>query len=314
MVVSLTSFVERSEVVERLAPLRPDLPRKLTALLLVEPRTRRWGLVGTAFDYLLRFEVHRRAAGAMGRHWVAEHAPRMLREGAAGERELRIVTEGPPVSLPPRGGWERAARRAQKEVDEARFAVAEYLIAEEPRPGSLAVLAAHALRLAGLDLVYRTRVFDTRFAETDPADVEDLLAMLAMVPFDTLLPGGSRRVLLNPLFGAASILMGGADADLIAGDLLVDMKTSKEPSIRGKHLDQLLGYFLLARRAHREDRTFPRVRRLGLYYARRAYLWEVDASVWTDHPRFRETEGWFFRRAEEVARGEGSVPGDSSDP
>jgi hypothetical protein len=256
--------------------------------------------VGTAFDYLLRFEVQRRTARVVGRHWVAEHAPRMLQEAAAGERELRVVTEGPPVLLPPPGGFAQAAKRAQQAVDEARFAVADYLVAETPPQGSLASLAAHALRLAGLDLVFRVGIFDTRFAEAGPSDVEDLLAMLAVVPFETLLPGERRRVLLNPTFGAASFLVGGADADLIAGDLLLDLKTSKDPRIRAEHLDQLLGYLLLARRARREDRTFPQVRRLGLYYARRAHLFVVDAADWTGHPHFRETEAWFFRYAEEV--------------
>ena len=301
--MSLTSFLKDPEVLARLAPLRPALPRKLAVPLLVEPRTRRWTLVGTAFDYLLRFEVQRRADRVAGRHWVAELAPEMLREAAAGELDLEVVTDGPPVFLPPPGGFKRAAGRVQKTLDEARFAVADYVIAEAPPAGSLPALAAHALRLARLDLVLRAGIFDTRFAEAAPADVEDLLAMLALVPFETLLPERHGRVILNPVFGEASDVVGGADADVIVGDLLVDIKTSKEPRVRTEHLDQLLGYLFLARRAHRQERRFPRVRRLGLYFARRAHLCVLDAAEWTGHPRFRETEGWFFQRAEEVFGG-----------
>ena len=112
--------------------------------------------------------------------------------------------------------------------------------------------------------------------------------MLAVVPFGELVP--NRRVLLNPTFGPASFVVGGADADLIVGDLLIDVKTTKQATVRADYLDQLLGYFLLARRARRSDKKFPSVRRLGLYFARRGFLWIVDSASWTENPAFRETE------------------------
>jgi hypothetical protein len=112
-----------------------------------------------------------------------------------------------------------------------------------------------------------------------------------------LAPGAA--IHLNPLFGNASHAVGGADADLIVGDLLLDVKTSKQGRIQAEDLDQLLGYFLLARHERRADRQFPLVQRLGLYYARFAHTVIVDGTDWTSHPLFPATETWFFARAEE---------------
>jgi hypothetical protein len=98
-----------------------------------------------------------------------------------------------------------------------------------------------------------------------------LLELLSIVPFDELVSDG--RTLLNPTFGAASRLVGGADADLICGDMLVDLKTVKTGSVQLYYCDQLLGYFILARYARRLDKSFPFINRLALYFARHGYLW-----------------------------------------
>jgi hypothetical protein len=117
------------------------------------------------------------------------------------------------------------ARAAAVALARARAAHASYLAAKRPSPSARSGLAAHAIRLAKLDVVYRAGWFDPTFDQADPEDVKDLLALLKAVPFDRLI---DRKVmLLNPTFGEASLLVGGADADLIAGDMLIDFKTTK---------------------------------------------------------------------------------------
>jgi hypothetical protein len=54
--MSLTSFLDMQDVIEKVKPLRPGSPRKIDAVLRVEPRSDHYTIVGTAFDYLLRFE------------------------------------------------------------------------------------------------------------------------------------------------------------------------------------------------------------------------------------------------------------------
>jgi hypothetical protein len=299
--MSLSSFVKEPDVRDRLKPLRPDVSRKIPVPLSAPPRSGRYAMVGVAFDYLLRFEIERRADRCTSRGWVAEHAPQLLDEAAAGTVSLRVLVPGggPPSTEPPPGGFRRAARRVQRRVDEARDVFLEYIFAEAPTGVERERAAACAIMLAKLDLVFRAGCYDTEFDHADPEDVADLLAMLSAAPFDLLAPAA--RIELNPVFGDASFAVGGADADIIAGDLLIDVKTSKQDRIQAEDLDQLLGYLLLARRARREQRRFPLVRRAGLYYARFAHPMILDAATWTGHPLFRETERWFFERARESA-------------
>lgn len=145
-------------------------------------------------------------------------------------------------------------------------------------------------------MVVRALVLDPSFEVADPEDVEDLLALLAVVPFDALLH--DKILLLNPSFGEVSKLVGGADTDLINGDLLVDFKTIKSGAMNARDLDQLLGYFFLARRYRQVNPSFPEIKRLALYFCRHAYLWTIETMRWTDHPQFAEVEKWFFERAE----------------
>jgi hypothetical protein len=107
-------------------------------------------------------------------------------------------------------------------------------------------------------------------------------------------------MLLNPTFRETSDLVGGADTDLITGDMLLDFKTTRKQEIEVVDLDQLLGYFLLARHRRRVDPTFPAINRLALYFCRHGHLWARDAALWTEHPHFDATEQWFFNHAREV--------------
>jgi hypothetical protein len=295
--VSLTSFVKRPDVRERLQHLRPTLSRKIPVPLLAPPRSNRYAIVGIAFDYLLRFEIERRSDRCTSRGWVAEHAPRVLEDAARRAVAVKVLKPGggPPSEGPPPGGFLRAARRVQKRVDEARDLFLEYICSELPSGRDQEGAAACAILLAKLDLVYRAGCYDPEFERADQEDVTDVMAMLALTPFELLLPPAA--IHLNPVFGNASHAMGGADADLIVGDLLIDVKTSKQDRIQAEDLDQLLGYFLLARQGRRENRRFPLVRRLGLYYARFAHPVILDGTNWTEHPLFRETETWFFAHA-----------------
>jgi hypothetical protein len=161
-------------------------------------------------------------------------------------------------------------------------------------------LAAHALRLAKLDEVYRSHTLIPDFAEAAESEVAELVDLLAVVPFEEF--ADCKRLMLNPEFGDASELVGGADADLIIDDLLIDVKTTKDARIKSDHLDQLMGYFILARRAREADPTFPEIRRLGFYYSRFAYFWVWDISALATTAEFLTAEVWFIEEAEKCSR------------
>jgi hypothetical protein len=87
--MSLVSFIELEDVAARLKPFRGAIP-KAEARLLV-PSSGNPQLAGTAFDYLLRFELNRRAPHAKVRAWVAEGAPFLL--------SIRVVDPSAPPDL-----------------------------------------------------------------------------------------------------------------------------------------------------------------------------------------------------------------------
>ena len=103
---------------------------------------------------------------------------------------------------------------------------------------------------------------------------------------------------MNPTCGESSRTVGGADADLITGDLLIDFKTTAKKVIDATQLDQLFGYFLLARNEGKTDPDFPDIRRVGLYFCRHGHLSTWDVSQWTGHPDFPSIEEWFFAHAQ----------------
>lgn len=81
-----------------------------------------------------------------------------------------------------------------------------------------------------------------------------------------------RTALLNPTF-AGSVDIGGADADLIVENCLIELKTTKKPDFDRKGLlYQLLGYVLL----DYEDEFG--IDEVGVYLARRGLLirWQLE--------------------------------------
>jgi hypothetical protein len=298
--MSLSTFLNEPDVVAMVKPLRPALPRKVDAPLKIEPRSNRYVMVGTAFDYLLRFELQRRAPHAVTRTWVAECGCDILWKEDVGYCDLLKGAVDPKDYLPP----EEVGKRARAIVERTKSAVASYLKTKAPTRAQLSELAGCAIRLAKLDQVVRELRLDPHFKEAEGEDVEDLLGLLEIVPFASLLL--KTTMLLNPTFGESSVLVGGADADLIAGDLLVDFKVTKASKMQARDLDQLLGYYLLARNHRRSNPTFPEIKRVALYFGRHGLLWPLDVTVWTNYPEFVEVEKWFFQRARDtVKRGMG---------
>jgi hypothetical protein len=77
--MSLSALVKFATPVR--ARIAADLPRprlNLKAQLLVPPRALNLPLIGTAFDYLFRFNLARRFPFAISRQWVAETALRLV--------------------------------------------------------------------------------------------------------------------------------------------------------------------------------------------------------------------------------------------
>lgn len=196
--------------------------------------------------------------------------------------------------LPP----EEISRLAKVIVEQAKGDLRTFVRNCSPSRESVRNMAQHAIKLAYLDDIFRAGRLDKHFQDDVPAEeVNDLVELLDIVPFETLLD--NRNVLLNPTFGdKASKLVGGADADLIVGSHLIDIKVTISDSVKPQHLDQLLGYFFLTRYCQRAGDSCPDVSRAGIYFARHGYLLSFGTDEWLNNPHFGEIEGWFLARAQ----------------
>jgi hypothetical protein len=275
--MSLTGFVKDREVRARFAPLRAAISFPCRPPVRVPPPNCACAIIGTAFDYMVRFELKRRAPHAVEPEWLAESAHRLL--------ELSLAR--------PLGAGE--PERVGKAVTAARLAVAEHRARGEASAADVGVLAAHALRLAAIDSVRRAGKLDPDFDQVDTEGVADLVALWAMVPWDELIRPGP--VFLNPTFRYGSARLGGADADLVSGDTLIDFKVVRRNLQASADVDQLLGYFLVAREEARCDPGFPAIARLGWYLARHGLCWVVPAEAILSVPDFAAIESWFWDRA-----------------
>jgi hypothetical protein len=213
--MSLTSFIKIPEVKEKLSEIikRPDI--KLDGKIKAIPLTKNYSLVGTAFDYLLRFVLESNFK-AISTKWIAEESIELLSKIKHPEKDvintlLKICKKRYKEYL------------KDKKVDD--FLVESCII------------------LAKIDLIYRCAIFEEHMGYVDDKDKKDLLNLYNFIDLNNFKPNSI--CLLNPTFNQASHLVGGADADLVIDDTIIDIKTTKNLSLTKDYLNQLVGYYFL---------------------------------------------------------------------
>lgn len=229
------------------------VPRpRLKGDILAPPISKRPMLIGTAFDYLLRFRMEREFAPCVAGSWVAEDAVAMLNEGVV--KCSRGVRAGANSRL----AEARAAHRAYMDTG----------VAGDD-------LIKSSLDLAQLDAIVRTgRTYDFFVVGAD--DVGDLRGILDVAVRKFPLP--SKSCLLNPTFGKGSHLVGGADADLIIDDTLIDIKTTRTLSFSQDMYNQVVGYYLLVLQGGVDDMKGAEVSSIGVYFARYGLLHTIPTA------------------------------------
>lgn len=298
--MSLTSVLKSDqELAIRLANLLPTAgtPQLPDLSTMAPPRTKNYALVGTAFDYLFRFEVQRRNPSANAGEWVATAAvdrlgPSESEDGLVTDKNKREMYLEIMKDVNTTEIWDgkfskyvrvgdeiyhvsRAAEAGQAAeiLAKAKSAHGRFLRSRDPSNEQVSEMASHTLGLAKLDSIFRQGFVDPSLGTVDPLDVEDLLRLWKVIPFDGPLSVClASDVWLNPTFGRFSRGIGGADADVLASTMLIDLKTSIHPDIK-QHVAQLVGYAMLAQ-AYRakEAPDFPEVDSVGVYFARQGTL------------------------------------------
>lgn len=276
--MSLTSFLKNSaDVRQRFKAEFVMPPLATTKELAAPPLTKNYSLVGTAFDYLLRFYVERLNPKSKTREWIAE-------AGALCDIEFDDCT----VSLP-------------EIVEKAKVSYGEYL-----RSGKIDDKFLRAvICLAQLDVIYRKGLLyggDDSYFKTlgkiDPKDIQDLRKLISLVQPEMF--NAKKACILNQTFGRASELVGGADFDLVVDDALIEIKTTKDFEVRREYFDQLVGYYILFRIGGING--LPKshsIKRLGIYFSRHGYLWLFKVSDVVREKSFSKFVAWFKKRAKQ---------------
>lgn len=289
--MSLTDFVKLPDVRDMLKPFRPLPPRKIGVPIKVQRRGTKDHIssICIAFDYLLRFELERRASHLVSRNahsdgrWIAEYAP-------MGIRSLGISADR----------IDDVERTIKTTLANAREAWKAFVAKKRTSHRDKMKMATYAIKLAKLDVVRRPGILAPDYDLVDSESACELLDLLAIVPWHKFI--NSKVLLLNPTFHG-SMSVGGADGDLIADDMLVDFKTTSKDVHNIYSFDQMLGYYLLANHFRgSEDVSFrklsiTKINRVGIYYGRHGYLWSLPTSYWTDKADFPKLKKWFFKRA-----------------
>lgn len=281
--MSLTEFIGTQAVRDRISETFPNEGERPTSDLKASWQTEQYTLVGTAFDYLLRFWVRRHAEEFEARPWVSQTA-------------LELTTQESPDRV---DDVQTVLDRAEQHRD-------EFL-----DTGQLTrALVESTLDLARVDWIYRSGQFPENLGEYDQDTILDCLRLMEIVNECPAFEEVSRAT-LNPIFGVGSWLVGGADADLIVDGCLLDVKATSSSTFKVDYWRQLVGYLTLADIHNRLQDGFydrfgdmgydttplPNIEDFGIYYARHGEVVSLDASTVYDDPLYPEFREWFIETA-----------------
>lgn len=271
--MSLTRFIDYPDVKQRLREQFPKPWFQVQRDIQAPPLTSSYGLTGTAFDYLLRFYLQKINTDAVAFGWVATDALGLLLTRL--DRRSSVV------------------RRALQLHQRAESAHQEYVRNRRKSVPSEALIKA-AIGLAQLDVIYRAGIVD--FSVPPAGIVDDLAAMLEIIPTPEFL--SKRTCVLNPTFGTASELVGGADADLFIDGTLVDVKTSKHLNCERDVFNQLVGYYCLSCIAGVQG-TRAKVKEVAVYFARFGILHRIPVFSFAPPAAIANFLPWFKVRAQQ---------------
>lgn len=213
------------------------------------------GVIGTAFDYRLRY------------FYVNTPAEQLIAAaGAATYHGVRVGSRHRTMPPPPDpfeafskalDGFLNQHDPRQRLLDVehertlARFCSVLALYEAQFRAGRI---------LSPLDDLPESPTLDDYFALIDDPAITDICALTAAFSAQhSCLPGSP--CVANPTF-ALSGRLGGADADLILDGCLIDIKTTKRPTMRREWAYQLLGYLLA------DTDNAHQVTQIGFYVSR----------------------------------------------
>ncbi len=269
--MSLSDFIELPDVKARFKAEfpKPKLDLK-QEILAAAPNGSDVRLVGTVFDYLLRFYIKYQNPHAEESEWIAEYAlPHFNRRG---QNDL--------------------FNQAKNVIDQARNNYQEFLTNGQFTDK----LLRSALLLGRLDAIMRVGYIHDGWETINEQDMQDLRNLVSLLKPQLFKSSG--KIILNPTWTEAAQLVRAADGDLILDDLLVDFKTVKELKLELRVFHQLMCYYTLSVIQRKQEEDAIELNRLGIFFSRFGMLYEFNVRDVVNFDTFPNFLDWFIERAQ----------------
>jgi hypothetical protein len=299
--MSLKSFIAIPEIRSRFSEefARPDF--NVTLPMLAPPKSKRYSLVGTAFDYLFRFMMQSLNPNAISGHWLAEYWPFFL-DCIDEEEEYDGVNAIIAAAIKK----DPFARKCHAILLEGKECHKKYIDTGRMEKA----IIESSIRLAQIDGFVRSKGFeDPDLGKVREEDVRDLRRLISLVDPKQFV--AKKRCVLNPTFKNASKLVAGADADLLIDGMLIDIKTTKYLKLDREYINQLIGYYILSRIGGIDNVPRKHQRRidtLAIYYSRYGFLFKFPVRNIAAQKRWQPVIRWFTLKARKMYPGAEDLP------
>lgn len=242
----------------------------VTSKLKASPLTDNYSQVNTAFRYLMRFKLSKINQNMIEGSWVAEFALQIA--------ELQGLTN--------------YHKKAGEIIKEAKN---NLLIYKKMDNNSIEKpLIESAMYLSMIDSFFTEGTEDIVLVDNN--DLKDLKQLISIV--DTEIFRSKNLCIWNPSFGEGSRLVGGAEADLILDNMIIEIKTDKNIQLKDEDLDLLWGYYTLFNLSRPKGmKKEDKIKKVGIYFARHSYLYKIDVNECINKEKFPEFLEYFEQRA-----------------
>ena len=274
--MSLTSLIKDDKELRQkisAAFLRPKLDKNKP--LLIESNTKHAALIGVAFDYLFRFHLERINKVDTQKPWISELSIERLLQFT---EDKKTYNKGIEIINNVKSLKEKFIKTGDCSID----------------------LIKETLRMSYIDPYYRSgfgaEYIGLNADEEDVAEIEKQIKILDLDAFTA-----KHVCLLNPTFGEASSLVGGADADFLVDDKLIDIKTTKKLTLSLNDFCQIIGYYILHEISGINSNKKISINQVGIYYSRYAYLFLFNIHDIIGKEELNSFVKWFINRVEKNA-------------
>ena len=145
-----------------------------------------------------------------------------------------------------------------------------------------------------LEIIGRSRYYEI-------SDIMDIISLITLVNDKLFIT--EQKCFICPSFGETSIKLG-AQADLIIGNTLIDIKTTVYLNVNREYFNQLICYYILSLIGGvNENPQEKPIENIGIYFARYGILWTMPISEIGDSQKFESFRKWFisFLRKSNIA-------------